>query len=62
MAGVTPAENLTSGPRDVAGFKWGKLIFPPEEEEKLKHMKGREGIEYVKKLISEGKYKYGPIE
>jgi len=25
-------------------------------------MKGREGIEYVKKLISEGKYKYGPIE
>ncbi len=62
LGGPRELPNSVTGPSDVAGFKWGKLIFPPEEEEKLKHMKGREGIEYVKKLISEGKYKYGPIE
>ena len=51
--------NSVTGPSDIKGFKWGELIFSPEDENKLQQMKGREGIEYVKKLISEGKYKFG---
>ncbi len=50
---------LSRGRVDIKGFKWGELIFSPEDENKLQQMKGREGIEYVKKLISEGKYKFG---
>ena len=59
LGGPRNLPNSVTGPNDIKGFKWGELIFSPEDEKKLQQMKGREGIEYVKKLISEGKYKFG---
>ena len=59
LGGPRELPNSVTGPSDIKGFKWGELIFSPEDEKKLQQMKGREGIEYVKKLISEGKYKFG---
>lgn len=59
LGGPRELPNSVTGPSDIKGFKWGKLIFSLEDEKKLQQMKGCEGIEYVKKLISEGKYKFG---
>ena len=54
--------NSVSGPSDWAGMKWGKIVFSPEEEEKLKNMPYEDYIKYYDKLIKEGKYTQVPYE
>ena len=49
--------NSVSGPSDWAGMKWGKIVFSPEDEEKLKDMPYKDYVKYYDKLIKEGKYK-----
>ena len=54
--------NSVSGPSDWAGMKWGKIVFSPEDEEKLKNMPYEDYIKYYDKLIKEGKYTQVPYE
>ena len=49
--------NSVSGPSDWAGMKWGKIVFSPEDEKKLKDMPYKDYVKYYDKLIKEGKYK-----
>ena len=49
--------NSVSGPSDWAGMKWGKIVFAPEDEKKLKDMPYKDYVKYYDKLIKEGKYK-----
>ena len=48
--------NSVTGPSDLAGISWGRIIFYPEDVEKMKNMTSRERIEFKKKLIDEKKY------
>ena len=52
--------NSVSGPSDWASMKWGKIIFAPEDEEKLKNMEYKDYVAYSSKLIDEGKYTTEP--
>ena len=55
--------NSVSGPSDWAGMKWGKIIFAPEDEEKLKNITSHEEkVAYRSKLYKEGKYTLQPYE
>ena len=51
--------NYVSRHDEWTNAKWGKIIFSPEDEEKLKHMDFKEYQNYCSKLIDEGKYTFG---
>ena len=52
-----------SGPSDWAGMKWGKIVFNPEDEKKLRSLKSYEERQaFRNKLIDEGKYTQVPYE
>ena len=55
--------NSVSGPSDWAGMKWGKIVFSPEDEEKLRSLESYEERQaFRNKLIDEGKYIKVPYE
>ena len=55
--------NSVSGPSDWAGMKWGKIVFSPEDEEKLRNLESYEERQaFRNKLIDEGKYTKVPYE
>ena len=55
--------NSVSGPSDWAGMKWGKIVFSPEDEEKLRSLESYEERQaFRNKLIDEGKYTQVPYE
>ena len=55
--------NSVSGPSDWAGMKWGKIVFSPEDEKKLRNLQSYEERQaFRNKLIDEGKYTQVPYE
>ena len=55
--------NSVSGPSDWAGMKWGKIVFSPEDEKKLRNLESYEERQaFRNKLIDEGKYTQVPYE
>lgn len=56
LGGPRELPNSVTGPSDLAGISWGRVIFYPEDVEKMKNMTSRERIEFKKKLIDEKKY------
>lgn len=55
--------NSVSGPSDWAGMKWGKIVFSPEDEKKLRNLQSYEERQaFRNKLIDEGKYTKVPYE
>ena len=55
--------NSVSGPSDWAGMKWGKIVFSPEDEKKLRSLESYEERQaFRNKLIDEGKYTKVPYE
>ena len=56
---LSPRElpNCVSGPSDWAGVTWGKVLYYPEDLEKMKNMNIDERLAYKRKLIEERRFK-----
>ena len=49
--------NSVSSPSDWVGVTWGKIIYYPEDLEKMKKMNIDERLAYKRKLIEERKFR-----
>ena len=49
--------NCVSSPSDWVGVTWGKVLYYPEDLEKMKNMNIDERLAYKRKLIEERKFK-----
>ena len=56
LGGPRELPNSVTGPSDLAGISWGRIVFYPEDIEKMKNMTSRERIEFKKKLIEENRF------
>ena len=56
---LSPRElpNSVSSPSDWVGVTWGKIIYYPEDLEKMKKMNIDERLAYKRKLIEERKFR-----
>ena len=56
---LSPRElpNCVSGPSDWAGVTWGRVLYYPEDLEKMKNMNIDERLTYKRKLIEERRFK-----